>query len=29
VNGEWKIHRTRIDFLWPKREFYGIRDSFD
>jgi hypothetical protein len=19
VAGEWKIHRTRIDFLWPKR----------
>ncbi len=19
VNGTWKIHRTRIDFLWPKR----------
>ena len=19
VNGAWKIHRTRIDFLWPKR----------
>lgn len=25
-DGDWKIHRTRIDFLWPKREFYGIRD---
>ena len=25
VAGEWKIHRTRIDFLWPKREFTGIR----
>ncbi len=25
VGGEWKIHRTRIDFLWPKREFTGIR----
>ena len=27
VDGEWKIHRTRIDFLWPKREFYGLRDE--
>lgn len=26
VDGEWKIHRTRIDFLWPRREFYGLRD---
>lgn len=26
VEGRWKIHRTRIDFLWPKREFYGRRD---
>ena len=26
VFGQWKIHRTRIDFLWPKREFYGFRD---
>jgi ketosteroid isomerase-like protein len=25
VDGEWKIHRTRIDFLWPRREFEGIR----
>lgn len=25
-DGEWKIHRTRIDFLWPRREFYGLRD---
>ena len=24
---EWKIHRTRIDFLWPRREFYGLRDE--
>ena len=23
----WKIHRTRIDFLWPRREFYGLRDN--
>jgi hypothetical protein len=27
VAGEWKIHRTRIDFLWPKREYYGLRDE--
>ena len=26
VFGKWKIHRTRIDFLWPQREFYGQRD---
>ncbi|MEM7018238.1 MAG: nuclear transport factor 2 family protein [Pseudomonadota bacterium] len=25
-NGRWLIHRTRIDFLWPKRQFYGPRD---
>jgi SnoaL-like domain len=25
VGGQWKIHRTRIDFLWPKREFHGLR----
>jgi ketosteroid isomerase-like protein len=25
VAGQWKIHRTRIDFLWPRREFYGQR----
>lgn len=23
--GGWKIHRTRIDFLWPKRHYYGPR----
>ncbi len=23
VEGRWLIHRTRIDFLWPKREFHG------
>ncbi len=27
VDGDWKIHRTRIDFLWPRREFYGLRDE--
>ena len=26
VDGRWLIHRTRIDFLWPKRQFYGLRD---
>lgn len=26
VDGQWLIHRTRIDFLWPKREYYGPRD---
>jgi hypothetical protein len=26
VFGKWKIHRTRIDFLWPKRQFYGLRE---
>ena len=25
IDGVWKIHRTRIDFLWPNREFTGIR----
>lgn len=23
--GKWLISRTRIDFLWPRREFYGLR----
>ena len=26
VFGKSKIHRTRIDFLWPQLEFYGQRD---
>ena len=26
VGGRWMIHRTRIDFLWPRREFHGPRD---
>jgi hypothetical protein len=26
VFGKWRIHRTRIDFLWPQREFYGLRE---
>lgn len=25
VAGAWKIHRTRIDFLWPKRHYHGPR----
>ena len=25
-NGHWRLHRTRIDFLWPRREYYGPRD---
>ncbi len=23
VNGGWKIHRTRIDFVWPERSVVG------
>lgn len=23
--GRWRIHRTRIDFLWPKRHYSGPR----
>ncbi len=26
VEGRWKIHRTRIDFLWPKRHYVGPRE---
>jgi hypothetical protein len=26
VAGQWLIHRTRIDFLWPQREYYGPRE---
>ncbi len=22
----WRIHRTRIDFLWPRREYHGPRE---
>ncbi len=25
IGGDWKIHRTRIDFLWPKRQYIGPR----
>ncbi len=27
VDDEWKIHRTRIDFLWPRREYHGLREE--
>ena len=26
IDGRWRISRTRIDFLWPKRHFHGLRD---
>lgn len=26
VSGQWKIYRTRIDFLWPKREVGSPRE---
>ena len=26
VDGQWLIHRTRIDFLWPKRDVGEARD---
>lgn len=26
IEGEWLIYRTRIDFLWPKRQVSGFRD---
>lgn len=25
TEGRWRIHRTRIDFLWPRRKYYGPR----
>ena len=25
INGKWLIERTRIDFVWPRREYYGPR----
>jgi hypothetical protein len=25
VDGKWLIARTRIDFLWPNRSFFGFR----
>jgi hypothetical protein len=27
VDGRWLIARTRIDFLWPRREYHGLRDA--
>jgi hypothetical protein len=26
VDGRWLIHRTRIDFLWPQRDYHGPRE---
>jgi hypothetical protein len=26
VDGRWLIERTRIDFVWPRREYLGVRD---
>ncbi len=26
VDGRWLIHRTRIDFLWPERDYHGPRE---
>jgi hypothetical protein len=26
VDGQWLIYRTRIEFLWPRREYHGLRD---
>ncbi len=26
IDGQWLIHRTRIDFLWPTRHYTGHRD---
>ena len=25
IGADWKFHRTRIDFLWPKRRYVGPR----
>lgn len=27
VDGRWLIDRTRIDFLWPRRDVQGDRDG--
>lgn len=27
IGAKWKIHRTRIDFLWPKRHYTGPRKA--
>jgi ketosteroid isomerase-like protein len=29
VDGRWRIARTRIDFLWPRRAVHGLRDQAD
>lgn len=26
IDAEWFIARTRIDFIWPRREYKGLRD---
>ena len=26
IDGRWRIHRTRIDFLWPQRHYTGFRE---
>lgn len=25
-DGQWRIYRTRIDFLWPRRDYRGPRE---
>lgn len=27
INGEWKIERTYIDFIWPNRDYRGPREQ--
>jgi hypothetical protein len=27
LDGRWLIARTRIDFLWPRRDYHGLRDA--
>lgn len=27
IGDEWLIHRTRIDFLWPNRIWFGFRED--
>ena len=26
VDAQWLIARTHIDFIWPRREYKGLRD---
>ena len=26
IDGRWLFHRTRIDFLWPRRQYLGPRE---